>query len=419
MIYFGPVAKTVSARCRARSIASIALRPGGRLSDNSRRFEHVRRIARESLPRAVELTIRIAETPAPTGQEGERAKVVSELLCERGYAAEIDDVGNVFARRGSRGGACLLLAAHIDTVFPLGTDVTVVRNGETLRGPGVGDNSLGVASLLVTLDALDRAGISTASDIVAVATVGEEGLGNLVGIKAAMQRFQSDAVAVIAVEGHNLGRVTHTAVGSRRWRITVRGPGGHSWGAFGQPSAIHGLARIVTEIGRVPVPSEPKTTFNVGVIEGGVSINTIAPEASALLDMRSVDHTALANLAQHVTKIINLPLEVGLGASIAELGERPAGFVRRDDPLVMRAGEILSELGIEAVFDASSTDANVPISMGVPAICIGITRGGLGHTTDEFIHVPPIADGLAQLIMLSIDATTMIASREPNGAGRA
>lgn len=374
-----------------------------------RQVEQVRAAAAARAATVAELASRICEVPAPTGAEERRAELVASILRERGYDVDTDDVHNVYARRGTRGGPSLMLAAHTDTVFPAGTDVRVWREGETLHGAGIGDNSLGVAAMIAALSALDDQELETDADILAVATVGEEGLGNLRGIRAAVERHRAELGGVIAVEGHNLGRVTHVAVGSIRWRITVRGPGGHSWGAFGKPSAVHGLGRIITGIADLRVPAEPKTTFNVGVIEGGTSVNTIAPSASALLDMRSVDRGALEELATRARGVVERAAGDGLTVAIDVLGERPAGALPANAPLVATAGSVLRALGIQPVFDASSTDANIPISLGVPAICIGITHGSFGHTVEERVELPPIATGLAQLLGLCLEGTRLIA----------
>jgi tripeptide aminopeptidase len=376
------------------------------LTPAPRDLERVRAAAQAHLASAVNLTSRICEVAAPTGFEHERAQLVAGLLRDRGYDPEIDDIANVYARRGNRGGPAIMLVAHTDTVFPAGTNVSVTQDGDALRGAGVGDNSLGVAAMIETLAILDELEIETPLDIIGVANVGEEGLGNLRGVRAAVDRYASDLRGVIAVEGHNLGRVTHAGVGSQRWRITVKGPGGHSWGAFGKPSAIHELARIVTRIADVPAPTDPKTTFNVGTIDGGVSVNTIAPSASALLDMRSIDSDALDELTRRVRSVVTVSGD-GLSVSIDVIGERPAGVCPLDSPLVLAAGNVLRSLGFDPVFDASSTDANIPISRGIPAICIGITRGGLGHTTEEFIEISPIATGIAQLVLLCVAATAI------------
>jgi tripeptide aminopeptidase len=251
------------------------------------------RVAAEAHIEAIaSLTQSICEVPAPTGQEFERARLVASLWRERGYTPEIDDVGNVYVKRRGRGdGPLLMLLAHIDTVFPASTPIIVKRAGDKLCGPGISDNSVSVASMLHLFDILDELAIETATDIIAVANVGEEGLGNLLGARTAVERYREQLGSVIAIDG-GLGHITYGAVGSRRWRIIVRGPGGHSYGSFGNPSAIHGLGRIIAAIATIQVPQTPKTTFNFGVIEGGTSVNTIAAEASALLDMRSTSpHT--------------------------------------------------------------------------------------------------------------------------------
>jgi tripeptide aminopeptidase len=389
--------------------SSILSLPGGRLTPSQRQLERVRTTASDVLSQVAERAISIAEVPAPTGAERERAIHVASLLNALGYPTETDDVGNVYARRGTRGGKVVMLAAHTDTVFPAITNLTVRRDGDRLHGPGIGDNSLGVSAMLGVLQILDALSIETDTDIIVAATVGEEGLGNLRGVRAAVERFRADLGAVIAVEGHNLGRVTHAGVGSTRWRVRVSGPGGHSWGAFGKPNAIHGLSRIISEIAGLDVPAEPKTTYNIGTIEGGTSINTIAPDASALVDMRSVDAGELNKLVDRVGQIVATAGGEGLTADVDVLGERPAGVCPRTHPLVIAAGNVLRQVGFEPVFDASSTDANIPISLGIPAVCIGITHGGLGHTIGEFIEVPPIVAGLTQLGLLSVAAASAVA----------
>jgi tripeptide aminopeptidase len=399
-------------RLLPRTIASCAhLVAGGRLTPELRDLERVRAAAQARLSSTVDLACRICEIPAPTGAEAERARFVAGILHERGYVTDIDDIANVYVRRGQPSSRAVMLVAHTDTVFPAGTAISVTRSDEILRGAGIGDNSLGVAAMIEALSILDELGMSPDGDIIAVANVGEEGLGNLRGVRAAVERYADSLSGVIAVEGHNFGRVTHAGVGSLRWRISVTGPGGHSWGAFGQPSAIHGLARIIAAIAELPVPEEPKTTFNVGTIEGGVSINTIAPRASALLDMRSIDPAALDDLAMSIRAVTETRAGEGLSVTVDVLGERPAGVCSLDTPLVRLAGDVLRALGFDPVFDASSTDANIPISRGIPAVCIGITRGGLGHTTDEYIEIPPIAAGVAQLAMLCSGATNMATGR--------
>jgi acetylornithine deacetylase/succinyl-diaminopimelate desuccinylase-like protein len=361
----------------------------------------LRKLASAALPTICDLTEAICLIPAPSYHEEQRARFVAEQLRVRGLTAEIDEIGNVVARRKGSGKAkSMLLAAHTDTVFPMSTELTVRRENGTMIGPAIGDNSLAVASLIELVTILDEAQIETPGDLLVVANVGEEGLGNLRGIRAVCDRFGDELGGVIAIEGHNVGRVTHGAVGSKRIRVTIEGPGGHSWGAFGQPSAIHELGLIVGDIARVAVPTEPKTTFNVGLIEGGVSVNTIAPRASAVIDMRSVDPGALARLASEVEAIIGRRQTDQISTSIEVLGERPAGWTPPSAGIVQSASAILRRLGIEPMLNASSTDANIPISRGIPAICIGLTRGSGAHRVDEMIEVAPIEQGVVQLGLL-------------------
>lgn len=369
----------------------------------------LRAAANDRTEALVDLAVRIAAVPAPTGAEQERAKFVAELLRERGYATEMDEIHNVYARRGNRGGPVVMLLAHTDTVFPAGTDVTPRREGDVVYGPGIGDNSTNVAGMIQLLELLDELEIETAVDLVAVANVGEEGLGNLRGARAAVDRYRDNLGAVLVIDGRQ-GRITHAAVGSARWRVTVTGPGGHSFGAFGTPSAIHGLGRIIAAIADLEVPTEPKTTYNVGLIEGGTSVNTIAARASAVIDMRSTDVDALERLTSQVREIIETRPGAGLQTAIEVLGERPAGARDADDPLVQLAVGALRWLGMEPTLEASSTDANIPISLNIPAVCVGIAHGDRAHSLEEYIEVPGIGDGLAQITRLAIEAAELVAS---------
>lgn len=371
-------------------------------------WEHLRSVANARTEKIATLAARICAVPAPTGSEMERAQFVAGLWREHGYTPEIDTIGNVYVQRGSRSQRpVVMLLAHLDTVFPAGTPLHVWRDGDFLRGPGIGDNSASVATMLHLVSLLDELQIETEADIIAVANVGEEGLGNLRGARAAVERYRPKLGAVLAIDGR-LGAVVTEAVGSKRWRITVHGPGGHSFGSFGQPSAIHGLARIISAIADIQVPQNPKTTYNVGIIEGGTSVNTIASSASALLDMRSTDVAALNKLAEQVKGIIEQKAGAGLSAEIEALGERPAGKRERTDPLVQLAASILRWLNYEPTFYASSTDANIPISLGIPAVCVGITHGDRVHTTEEYLRVSLLGDGLAQVTRLAIEAATLV-----------
>ena len=371
-------------------------------------LDDIRTMAEQHVESALERDMRICAVPSPTFGERKRAEFVASIFRDLGYDPEIDDIANVYARRGNRRGKVVLVLAHIDTVFPAGTLIEVRRDDQFLYGPGIGDNCSNVAGMLTALQMLDELGVETDADIVAVGTVGEEGLGNLRGARRAVERYRDELGAVLVLDGR-VGRITNTAVGSIRWKVTVSGPGGHSFGAFGTPSAIHGLGRIINAIAEINVPAEPKTTFNVGVISGGTSVNTIAPTATMIVDMRSVDPGELDKLAAQVRRFIEERPGEGLTSEVELLGERPAGGRRADDPLVLLAAEGCRWLGYEPEFQAASTDMNIPVSLDIPSVCIGTSQGERGHTVHEHVHIAPFKDGLAQVARLLIDATSWVA----------
>jgi tripeptide aminopeptidase len=383
---------------------------------STERIDAVQAAAAAVSPSVIELTARIAAVSSPTGDEGAKSLLVEQLFAREGLLAERDEIGDVVARVQGRippatGARSLLIAAHIDTVFPKETPLEIVQIDGRLIGPGVGDNSVAVAAVIMLKALLREAGEVPAVDVLVTGNVGEEGLGNLRGIREVMSNLP-EIGAVIALEGHNLGRVTHVAVGSRRLRITARGPGGHSWGDFGRPNAIHGLSRLIAELDAIPLPRTPKTTLSVGTIEGGVSVNTIAPEASCLLDLRSTDETALRRLCERVERLAGKARkEDGFSFEVETIGERPAGIVPTESPIVKVAARTLSVLNVEPSFDASSTDANVPIAASVPAVCIGLTTGGNVHRTDEFIDLDPVPAGLAQLALMTIAVSELLVAR--------
>lgn len=359
----------------------------------------------------VDLTTRLSQVPAPTNDEHERAIALRSELERLGYeGVAVDDLHNVTARIPGRDATkSLLLAAHIDTVFPRDVDLTVRRRGDTLHGPGIGDNTVSVAAVAMLGKALRDLGITPAIDVVVTGNVGEEGLGDLRGMRAVVDALPTISGA-IAVEGHSLGRVTHRAVGSRRLRVTVTGPGGHSWANAGLPSAIHHLARLIARMDDIALRDEPKTSFNAGLVEGGISVNTVAPKASAVLDMRSTSAEALADLVAQVEDVLASPAPDGIRVDVEVVGDRPAGELPATSGLVPVATRVLRDLGFEVHYDASSTDANIPISRGIPSICIGLTTGGNVHRDDEYIDIPPLVKGFAQLLLLTVQSAEVLAS---------
>ncbi len=359
----------------------------------------------------ISLTTEITEVAAPTNDESQRASLVHRRLMEHGYQNVTTDnlsdvVGRLPGRHSNR--PVLLLAAHIDTVFPHGEQITVTRKDDMLLAPGVGDNSVSVAIVAMLATALDRLGIVPATDIYVTGNVGEEGLGDLRGMRAVVDGLPNLGAA-IAVEGHSLGRITYRAVGSRRFRVTVTGPGGHSWGDAGRPSAIHALARLVTRLDEIPLGSDPKTSLNVGMFAGGISVNTIAPAATAVIDMRSTSADALAHLVARVESTIKTVRSRDISVQVEVVGDRPAGELPLDRGIVPIGVRVLKDLGIDAVCDASSTDANIPISRGIPSMCIGLTTGGNAHRLDEFIRLQPLPKGFAQLILTTLAVSEALA----------
>lgn len=359
----------------------------------------------ENFENIVDEIVRITQIPSPSYHEQELAQYYAARLTDIGVAdVIIDSERNAYGYiRGTAGTPTLLMNAHLDTVFPLGTDPTVRREGQRLFAPGVGDDSTGLAALLWAARALLESGISCRGNLIVAGNSCEEGLGDLKGMKALMATLGDKVDMVIPVEPGALGRIANQGVGSRRFRITARTPGGHSWGAFGNPNAIHVMSRIVSAIDDIRVPKSPKTTYNVGKFSGGVSINTIAPEATIELDMRSVSQEELSKVEAKVHEIIE-SVAKNSGASIQTVlvGDRPAGTTEESAPLIAKIREVHSALGIKSFLHAGSTDANVPMWMGIPAATVGVTTGGNSHRTDEYVDLDLLTTGTKQLFLLMV-----------------
>ncbi|MBX9928603.1 MAG: M20/M25/M40 family metallo-hydrolase [Gemmatimonadaceae bacterium] len=340
----------------------------------------------------------ICEVPAPPFAEHTRALEVQRRFRALGFAdARIDSIGNVLAEyRGSALGPTIVLAGHLDTVFPEGTDVRVKVTGTRMAGPGIGDDCRGLAVVMAVGRQLQMQKIPIAGRIILVANVGEEGNGNLRGTRFLYDRELKDAIDhFISVDGTGSG-IVHRAVGSTRYRVTFKGPGGHSYGAFGMPNPIHAMGRAIATISDIAVPREPKTTFNVGIVNGGTSVNSIAFEASMEIDMRSEDVAALDATDAKITAAIFAARDAerarwpqsskALDVVIDTLGIRPTGpAVPIGGPLVATALAAGRAVGFAPTTDASSTDANIPIGRGKSGIEIdGGGDGGGGHSLSEW-----------------------------------
>jgi tripeptide aminopeptidase len=358
----------------------------------------------------VETAIAIQQIPAPTFDEAQRGAEVAKRMRALHLAdVQIDAVGNVYGRRTGRAGRPgLLLAAHLDTVFPAGTDLAVRRDGVRIYGPGLGDNSLGVAALLHLAQALGQADVANAGDIWFVANVGEEGLGDLRGMRAAVDRLGDQVGAAIALEGCDPSRIIHAGLGVRRYQISAAAGGGHSWSDFGSPSAIHALVNLAAQLTQIDVPKEPRSSFNIGVIEGGSSVNTIAERASLLLDLRATAPAALDTLIRQVEQIIAGARadEPRVTFEIKTVGDRPAGSIPREHALAQLAGAAYLAESLVAIYEIASTDANIPLSCGIPAVCVGVCDGGNAHRLDEYIEPARLPNGMRALLWLALAATS-------------
>jgi acetylornithine deacetylase/succinyl-diaminopimelate desuccinylase-like protein len=352
----------------------------------------------------VEEAIRIQQVPAPTFDEKARASyILSRFQDMKLTNISMDDVYNVYGRLpGKTSGAAILVLAHTDTVFPIETDLTVKREGNTIYGPGLGDNSMGVAGLLGLLKALQDADYQPACDIWFVANSCEEGLGDLKGAKAAFATLKDKINAVINIEGMALGHIYNAGIAVHRLHITATADGGHSWQHFGRPSAIHAIVELGAKITALDVPTTPRTTFNIGMIDGGHAINAIGTKSSIWLDMRSVSPSALDTLRKQIYALIEDMHSDDVRFDVEVVGDRPAGSIPDDHVLVKGAMTTLALVGMNGVLETGSTDGNVPLSQGCPTVTVGVTRGGNAHRLDEFIEVAPIKTGMKQLITFAL-----------------
>jgi tripeptide aminopeptidase len=368
----------------------------------------------ERQPELEDLIVAIQQIPSPTFAEKDRAEFVEARFAELGLQdITQDSIHDVFGRLPGKSptpAGPVILSAHSDTVFPLHTDLSIRREDGYLYGPGIGDNATGVAGLLFLAQTLKRFDIQPEEDLWFVSNVGEEGMGDLRGMRSVVQRFGSQAIYIV-VEGGSYGQIMHKAIGVSRFRIEIETPGGHSWGSFGQPSAVHEMGHLISALDEMRVPSKPRTTYNVGVVEGGTTINSIAASASLLLDIRSAEASELERLVNRVKDIVAGRLAEAKRSGkeimyrVEQVGDRPAGRIPRKDPLVQWAEGALQYVGHSPVtFIAGSTDCNIPLSRGLRSVCIGLTCSGNSHRQDEFIELEYLPAGMQQMLLLSMAA---------------
>lgn len=359
--------------------------------------------------------IRITEIPAPPFQEGRRAAALAALLEEAGLKeVTTDDVGNVVAHRGgmSSGDRPLVVSAHLDTVFPAGTDVTVRRDGPLLEGPGISDDGRGLAALVALVRALQATGIRTRSPLLFVATVGEEGVGDLRGVKALFADGGAGygAAGFISLDGAGVERIVTRGLGSRRFRVTVDGPGGHSWVDRGTPNPAHAVVELGARLTALELSDEPTTTLTLARLGGGKSINAIPESAWLEMDTRSPVQAALDELTDRIRRLIRDTEEAhaGLEFVVDVIGDRPGGATDPGAPLVHAAMAATEILGYDPSSSVSSTDANVPMELGIPAITMGCGGdAGKAHTTQEWYRNDRGPEGIVRALYTILVAAGM------------
>jgi acetylornithine deacetylase/succinyl-diaminopimelate desuccinylase-like protein len=380
------------------------------------------RTARAHIERSDEATLgrqaALSAIPAPTGAEAARGSRVAEMFRDAGLdQVTIDDVGNVRGWCGKRdtGNDCVVLSAHLDTVFGPELDVSVSRRGPRLEGPGIADNARGLAALVVIGEALVRARVETRRPVLFAATVGEEGSGDLRGVRHLFGPSAHPPIrpsAFIALDGAGIERIVHRALGARRYRVTYRGPGGHSWAAFGVANPANAVGRAVSLLANHPTHNAPRTTHSVVRIGGGTGLNSIPQDAWFDLDLRSEDPHALEKLDAAVQAIVTQALEeenrhrvpgtAPLTCDVRRVGDRPSGLTPRTHPLVQTAVAATRAVGHDHQLACASTDANVPIALGVPAVALGAGgRAGDAHLPTEWYENEKGALGIVRALLVT------------------
>jgi tripeptide aminopeptidase len=366
--------------------------------------------------RFVRELVALTEVPAPPFKERKRGDAFLALMRGLNLSdVEMDGAGNVTGvRKGDGSGPMLAVLAHMDTVFPEGTDVTVKRDGGKFSAPGIGDNTRGLALMLALIRAMDAAKFQTAGDILFVGNVGEEGEGDLRGTKFVFQqgKYKDRIRNFIAIDGGDQSTITIGGVGSRRYRVTFKGPGGHSYSAFGLVNPAFAMGNAIAKFSRVQVPNEPKTTYSIGVVRGGTSINAIPFEVSMDVDMRSESCAALKKVEDQLLAIVreatdeeNKARSTAEGKIVADpklIGDRPCGRTAETAPLVRTVTAAVTAFGLKPEYETSSTDANLPMNLGIPAVTIGRGPSFRSHSLDEYTIVEPRADAQAAQVALAI-----------------
>ena len=356
--------------------------------------------------------VRITEIPAPPFQEAQRAAAVKELLAETGLPAHIDKTGNVIGElRGENEKEIVVISAHLDTVFPPSTDVKVHRDASHMTAPGISDNGCGLAALLALASAVQFAPLKPQRTVLFVGDVGEEGEGNLRGMRALVDAYRGKLKAIVVLDGSGTDHVTTKALASRRLEALITGPGGHSWSDFGMPNPINALVRGSVRFINTKVPASPRTTFNIGQIEGGTSVNSVPYEARLKVDIRSESEDELTRLESALRECIAAGVRDEMDSArdrskgklewkVELLGSRPGGELAQDSPLLAALRAADEFVGNQSRIERSSTDANIPLSLGIDAISIGAGgSGGGAHSLQEWYDSAGREAGLKRALL--------------------
>ncbi len=344
---------------------------------------------------------KIQTIPAPTFDEINRSQYIYQTFLAQGLSqVDMDGIGNVYGFLAAGGGKPVVLSAHMDTVHAKNVDHSIRKENQRWFGPGIGDNSLSLAALIGLIHHFQNQTAQIAGGIWFVANVGEEGLGNLAGMREVTDRFKSETQAFIVLEGIGLGGIFHKALGLKRYELQVSTAGGHAWANYGNPSAIDELAKFITAAKKITGSEKGGVSLNFGNISGGTTINSIANYADCRFEVRALNEELLNHTLKKIDRIVKKTSRPEVEYSLKEIGSRPFGSLGEDHWLLRKAMNALKELNILPYLLTGSTDASEPLSRGFPSVCICLTRGGNIHTSNEFIELGPIESGLRQVIYL-------------------
>jgi tripeptide aminopeptidase len=337
--------------------------------------------------------------PSQTFCEAKRAEFLAAQFSALSLKdVNIDIIGNVYARINGGGALPLIVSAHLDSVLSPDEETPLIQDERHMTGAGIGDNAIGVAALIEIGRYFIGQTNPPPGDIWLVGNVGEEGLGNLKGMRQMVERFSNQVKAYLVLEGIGLGMIQTSALGIHRYKVEINTQGGHSWSNFGDPSAIHEMIAISTKILALKLPGNPRSSINIGSISGGGSINSIASHAEMQVEIRSEDEAILESLARTIRKITTQKNQPGIACGLSEIGNRPSGKVCENAPVILAAQAALRSTGITPMYAISSSDASLPISLGYPATCLGVTTGRRVHTAQETIDLIAIPKGMSQII---------------------